>query len=387
MTEVLPSVLYTFYADLGASGLEGTAGVAVYLGGTLITARTTSGIAQLGATTVYAVTITTPATPSPTQYNANVDDGTDVQWIWPFTVATDANSQLNPITPGVGPYPGPCLAWTTGDEVAACCSASVGTDTSVFDDAIVAASEFLFNASGRQYPGQCEQTVRPCANYGCGFQVLSRGYVIWPGDWLYANAGWGWNGNTWRTPAFTGCGCAPLSRVLLPGVPVVSITEVTIDGDIVPADEYRLDDYRYLTRLGETDGVAHHWPACQALEKDLGEIGTWGVTYQYGQTPPYLGQNAAKALACEIYKACDPDAECALPDGVTRIIRQGITIERLPTLTFAFQKYRMGARGEWRTGIGAVDLFLNSFAGNGIMRRPTVWSPAFAYSRRYGGAS
>jgi hypothetical protein len=195
---------------------------------------------------------------------------------------------------------------------------------------------------------------------------------------------YGWNGQAWSFPHFTGCGCVPLSRVLLPGYPVVEIAEVTIDGVVLAASEYRLDEYRYLTRIGDTDGSPNTWPSCQALEKPLGEPGTWGVTVTYGQSPPNLGQDAATQLACELYRACDPDAECRLPYGVTRIIRQGLTIERLPSLTWAFQGQQDG-RGQWRTGIPLVDAFLGAYNPAGLIRRPTTWSASGgAYARRYG---
>ncbi|MDH4038935.1 MAG: hypothetical protein OEV86_15790 [Candidatus Krumholzibacteria bacterium] len=289
-----------------------------------------------------------------------------------------------PVDPSAGPYNGPCLSWTDGDRVAACCSSAVGTDTSVFDDSVAMASEVLFNLSGRQFPGQCETTVRPCATRSCGFQQLSRGHVIWPADWFYGGT-WGWDGGRWNYPAFSGCGCTPLSRVLLAGHPVVDVTEVKVDGVVLNTSEYRLDEYRFLTRMADTNGNPQWWPSCQALDKPDTETGTWSVTYTFGQSPPNIGQQAATVLACEIYKLCaDVDDECRLPDGVTRIIRQGITIEKLPTLTWAFEKLRNGASGQWRTGIAAVDLFLNSYNPSGLKRRPTVWSPAFQYARRYG---
>ncbi len=387
---------YTATVEIGISGLVGTLEMQlVDVSGNVVTFASSINIIELtddggNPTGVYVATRTAPMTVGSYVVEFSNDGTFDPETVSAENMEVVTGSVTPvlppiPVDPSVGPYNGPCLAWTDGDRVEACCDATVGTDTSVFDDAIAAASEVLFNRSGRQFPGQCERTVRPCADNACGFQVLSRGYVVWPSAWWYGtNGGWGWNGQQWNYPNFTGCGCQPLSRVLLAGYPVVEVTEVVIDGDVLDPSEYRLDDYRLLTRLGDTDGVPHMWPACQALDKPLGESGTWGVTYTYGQSPPNLGQEAATALACEIYKACDPDADCALPDGVVRIVRQGLTIDKLATLDWAFQKHSAGAGGRWRTGIPAVDLFLSTYNPAGLQRRPTVWSPAFQYARKYG---
>lgn len=388
---------YTATAVVGITGLVGLIEMQlVDTDGNIVTTQSTLNIIELldefnVGTGTYVATRVAPMILGSYVVEFSNDGSFDAETVSAENLTVVAGSVTPvlppiPVDPSVGPYDGPCLAWTDADRVAACCSAVVGTDTSVYDTAVAAASELLFQASGRKYPGQCEQTVRPCVTRGCGFQVLSRGFVVWPAWWFYGwNGGqWGWGGTSWKMPNFSGCGCTPLSRALLPGYPVVEISQVLIDGAVVDPSTYRLDDYRYLTRIGETDGVANVWPACQALNLAAGEVGTWSVTYTYGQSPPNLGQEAATQLACEIYKACDPDADCALPNGVTRIIRQGLTIEKLPTLTWAFQRQRLGAKGEWRTGLSLVDMFLSAYASNGLMRRPTAWSPAFEYAHRYG---
>lgn len=93
---VEPGATFTVYADLEASGLEGTAGVTVYEGDAIVTARTTAGIAQLGSSTIYAITITAPTAEG--YYVANGDDGTTVQWPSPFQVAEEA-AALNIVEP------------------------------------------------------------------------------------------------------------------------------------------------------------------------------------------------------------------------------------------------------------------------------------------------
>jgi hypothetical protein len=221
-----------------------------------------------------------------------------------------------------------------------------------------AASELLFQYSGRQYFGLgTKEGARPPCRNGCGCgQVLSRGHVV-PGPW------WSWYGSDGA--------CEP-SRVLLSGYPVRQITEVKIDGAVLDPDEYGLYRWRWLVR--KNDGV---WPRCQNLSLDDTEEGTWSVTYTYGQDPPIAGQLAAMELACELYKACG-GGDCALPKGVTRVIRQGVVIEKLAFAAWGLQQ------GIWKTGLTRVDAFLNMANPHGIQRRATIWSPAshLQYVRR-----
>jgi len=148
--------------------------------------------------------------------------------------------------------------------------------------------------------------------------------------------------------------------VLLSGYPVQAIAQVKINGEIVPPSSYRLDESRYLTR---TDGS--FWPFCQDLAAEDDMDGTFSISYWYGATPPASAVAAASALACELFNACDPDRECRLPEGAVRIVRQGLTIERLQPLA------SMLKRGE--TGILPLDSFLAVYGG--YKRRPAIWSP------------
>lgn len=267
----------------------------------------------------------------------------------------------------VGVEFGPCSAWVDGGDVAECCADDAGTFTSLLDGAALTASQILFEQSGRLYAGRCEKTVRPCSTRSpCG-QTLSRGHLVgWEGSW------WSW----WDDREYSrACGCRPLDRILLSGYPVTAITEVLIDGVVIDPDTYRLDERRYLTRVrdpAEPD-VILRWPACQDLDLPDTEDGTFSVTYEYGTPPPLIGQEAAKQLACQIYLACTNSDQCQLPTGATRIVRNGLTIERQ---FFARDKIT----GSWRTGLTLVDAFLNAYAVDGVKRRPFVWSPE---SKRY----
>lgn len=78
----------------------------------------------------------------------------------------------------------------------------------------------------------------------------------------------------------------------------------------------------------------------------------------------------------KLYKACaggDLGIECALPNGVTRLTRQNITIERNPFTSWG----RVG--GIWKTGLAQVDLFLNTYNPAGVRRRPVFVTPGRRY--------
>lgn len=202
--------------------------------------------------------------------------------------------------------PGPCAPWTTTTEVAACCAeAKVGSNVGLLNAALDAAEDTLFDLSGRQFSGTCTKTVRPCRTRtcGCDWQVLQgSGHIIW-------------TGTRWFCGEATPCGCAGLSRVLLPGFPVISITEVKIDGVVVAANTYRLDEDRYLTRVRDpaAPNTVLRWPACQSLDLPDTAAGTFSIKYRYGIAPPALGVEAVKQLACQIYLQCAGSSDCQLP--------------------------------------------------------------------------
>jgi len=361
--------------ESGQTGLVGTVEVAVIDNdGVTVIGPTTADITEniIGGIPTGVYTWNAPAAPG-TLGQYSVTWSPDGLWD-PISVSIE---DLVVLTAEPGPPPlipppddgglgiGPCTAWTTSDDVLLCCGVDVGTDTSVFDDYVIAASQTLFELSGRLFSGLCTKTARPCrTDCGCGLQVLSRGHVVGPWDW-------GWAGSYWTCGDDDPCGCQPLSRVLLSGYPVREITDVKIDGVAIDPATYRLDNHRWLTRVRNpadpTTVLA--WPSCQALDLDDTQNGTFSVTYTYGQNPPMLAVQAAIELACEVYKSCNGSAECALPGGATRITRQGITIERSVFTRWA------SIDGLWRTGLTRVDAFLNAYNQRGMTRRPVTWSP------------
>jgi hypothetical protein len=156
--------------------------------------------------------------------------------------------------------------------------------------------------------------------------------------------------------------CDP-SLVKLAGVPVREVSEVLIDGDILADTEYRIFNDRYLQRLNNA-----RWPRSQNLTLADTEDHTFSITYTYGADPPSLGVAAAAQIGCELWKQCDAGT-CALPSGVTRVTRQGITIDKLAFTSWGYRE------GRWATGLALVDAFLATVNPAGLQRRPVLWSP------------
>jgi hypothetical protein len=351
----------TFEATYGPadSGLAGTVEVAIQDNqNNVVYGPTTASIIELSIggspTGFYRAILVAPA-----------DEG-DYSILWSddgsfddtSTFSEDLTVKIEPVPvlsslPGLGDAIADseiCSAWTSESDILNCCNAEgLGTSDPRLDQAIVAASEELYRASGKRWPGVCERTVRPRGDMRfCGLQVLSRGHVV----------GWDWGRGCWVGGGLDDS-CRPLSRVKLAGN-VRSIVNVKIDGAAIDPDTYEVVDHVYLIRK---DGA--RWPNCQFRDRDDTESGTFSVTYEYGKVPPVAGQLAAQQLACEIFKSCTGQ-ECSLPIGVTRITRAGLTIER----SF-LQRDRDGV---WKSGLGMVDIFLNNVNPHGIPRRGTFWS-------------
>jgi hypothetical protein len=353
------SAAFEAVLESGESGLVGTIEVKVIDNdGATTIGPTSANITEDGSSGIYIWNA--PAAPSTLgQYtivwstDGTFDEDTvTIEDLIVVAVGAETPAPIPAPSDG-GPGFGPCNAWTTSDEVQLCCATVSSSDIADYDAAVDQASQLLYELSGRLFSGVCSKTVRPCrVGCGCDWQVLSRGYVIFHGD------SWGCDG--------AACGCSAVSEVELSGYPVREITEVKIDGVVIDESEYTLRGHRYLVRKNNGQ-----WPGCQNLSLDDTEEGTWSVTYTYGQAPPLAGRAAATELACEIYKSCDSALalECTLPSGVTRITRQGLTIERN-----AFSAWgRQGAI--WRTGLPLVDLFLNAYNPSGIRRRPVFMTP------------
>lgn len=349
--------------ESGITGLVGTISwMLIDNTGAITFAASTAGIIETPAGSgIYCVTKTAPPVIGDYSIIWSTDGTFDENsvTIEGLTVHSSAASiDFGPLLPAevLAPVSGPCGAWTTVEDIADCCEITVGSSLDVFEDAMVAATQVLYELSGRQFNPGCERVVRPQIDaWPCGTQVLSRGHVIT------------WDGDRWSDG---------LSRALLPNYPVTEIVAVMVDGAVIPADGYRLDGWRWLTRMADADGDAQAWPDWQRLDRDDTEDSTFSVRYLFGQNPPAIGSMAAAQLSCEIYKACPGNegvgGDCAIPKNAVRVSRQGITIE---LTSFYFDSGRSSGQRGWKTGMNKVDWFLNTYNPNGIRRRPLIWSP------------
>lgn len=248
-----------------------------------------------------------------------------------------------------GSFPDPCL--TDGEAV----------PQAIIDGAMQAASELMWAETGRRF-GTCEVTIRPCKK-NCGpcadfdFFSFSDFYYGFTPPFLPFLDGGVWV----NLPACScpdDCWCSRAQELPLP-YPVCDVTEVEIDGEILAATGYRVDEFRTLVR---TDGGA--WPRCQS-SADLGEPGTFGVTLTYGRPVPQLVKLATAELACQFIKTC-VNKPCDLPGGLVNLSRQGVSIAFIDPGEFWKHK---------KIGIAIVDLAIQTFNPHRLTRRPAVYSP------------
>lgn len=250
----------------------------------------------------------------------------------------------------------PCSGWAPNHALCAAWS-GFSVATQAYADRV--ATRVVWAATGRQF-GLCTVTVRPCwspqlpayqtypvGSYGEGYWSLmgtvGGGVQVFPGA-LCACAG--------------SCLCEP-PQIALPG-PVASVTEVAINGVVLGAGAYRVDNGTYLVRQ---DGQA--WPQTQDLSAIDGAANTWHVSYQQGQAVPDELQDAAGLYACEVGRALT-GGSCQLPNRVRQVTRAGVTIDYVNT-----DDYLVNGR----TGYDQVDMILHSFNPYGLTQRPRVVSP------------
>jgi len=239
---------------------------------------------------------------------------------------------------------GPCERWPV-----LCADYPVEATPEQIEEAEWVATEYLWMRSKQQY-GLCSVTLRPCRK---------ECFPAWP--WIPSSGWYDVSGLSWPFPApalvggqwfniacgscSSGCSCTSISEVQLP-YPVANVTEVKVDGAVLPPSAYRVDDWRLLVRLDGQD-----WPRCNDLNLADTEADTWSVTAQYGTRVPHGGQLAAGQLATEIAKRCAGASGCLLPaTTVQRVQRQGVTK--------VFFDDRAFAGG--RTGLLYVDMFLSN---------------------------
>lgn len=231
-----------------------------------------------------------------------------------------------------------------------CCA---DLDLSAVADALVDlaktwVAEVLWSATGRRF-GLCSKLLRPC-NRGCVTGTWPRPNLQ-AGEWF----------NTCGCDSPSNCSCGPLCEICLPG-PVHDICEVLIDGEVMDPATYRVDNHRYLVRVGG----AECWPRCQHMDADITEPGSFAIRYVRGTPVPEGGAYAAGQYLCEVLKQCLNDKSCRLPRNVTQINRAGVQAN--------FAGAGGGKYGAV-TGIPEVDLWISLVNPTGLHAPSVVWSP------------
>jgi len=225
-------------------------------------------------------------------------------------------------------------------------------------EAIQTASYLLWAMSGRKYSGLTTVTERyncKSRNYQLGASALNYAPILVSGD-------------VYQIPTdqyddfseIVADGLSPESRVKLRGRPVNAVLAVRSGstGQVIDASGYYLVDHSTIQlRAGSS------WTPCN-LE----------ITYTYGADVPAIGKMAARTLAIEFIKLWSNDEECALPQRVTSVARQGVSYTILDQQDFI---------QELRTGMYAIDLFIKTANPDGARVRPKVFSPDAPRARRY----
>jgi len=225
-----------------------------------------------------------------------------------------------------------------------------GFDPATQARAAALASETLHRLTGGRVGG-CSVTVRPCDpstgwNHGLGAYYLGRDF--WPVNY----------GGEWHNVCY--CPCDPQGVRLVP--PIGRVDEVKVDGLVVDPAEYAVSGDRLLS----TGKIV--FPATQDISLPDTEPGTFSVTYLNAHPVDSSGAATAGRLAIEYGKACT-GKKCRLPDGVTTIVRQGISME------IAAGDFPGG-----QTGIREIDTYL-ALWNPAHIRRPVIWSPDLNHPR------
>lgn len=242
-----------------------------------------------------------------------------------------------------------CEPWIEANEVCLGDCSDYTFDQALLEEMIQVASDVLYVLSGRKFPGECTDAIRPCVKPRCSSSA----------------------------DPIDGCRCSGLKAITLREYPATEITQVKVDGEVLESARYRLDENRWLVRLRDADGSRRAWPCCQDASLPDTEQGTFSVSYKYGILAPPAGRLAAARFACELALACDTgaDGECKLPKRVTSVVRQGVSITTLDPFDFL---------EEGKTGVYEADLFLSTYNPGGG-KGATIWSPDTSpRSRRVG---
>lgn len=284
------------------------------------------------------------------------------------------------------PASGPCSSWCQGSDVSGLPWVKAAAEKQQVDpgrlleicaEAALAASEILYELSGRIFSGECGPvTVRPLSR---PTDLDTR--AAWYGGNGY-NTSWGYASQYDSVPGVCShYGSINPPEVDLGAYPVTSVTLVKIDGVTIPSAEYELRDYKRLLRLRPTAASVpterFGWPTGQIQDLPDTQPGTFSVTYLYGQPAPAAGQLAAKKLA-EYLALPQLGDNTRYPRRVQTIQRQGVTAQ----VSNPMDILKAG-----QLGIYEVDSWLLAVNPKKLQRQAAVWSPDLGRPRRQANPS
>lgn len=258
------------------------------------------------------------------------------------------------------PAPGPC-DWPIDTS---CCPEWSSFDPAVQVNAAAWATEILDALTGRQF-SQCSVNYRPCGPR-CG---QTFGYLTWPvGSPQSAGGGVPWmtpyvDSGVWRNcTCGGGCTCRASCEVPFPSS-VAHVVSVAVDGVFLDPSAFRLDSYRGIPTLVRTDGEC--WPQCQDMDTDIGDAGSFVITYKPGRTLPVAGRLAAGELACDFAKAC-VGQDCSLPQQLASLSRNGVEVQVVDPSALL---------EDGLTGLANVDRWVRAVNPTRRPQRSRVYSP------------
>jgi hypothetical protein len=243
-------------------------------------------------------------------------------------------------------------------------------------DSALAASEILYELSGRIFTGECGPvTVRPVSrptDTDTRGSFAARGWFsVWGSASAYGTVAPG---------VLAHYGSVEPPTIRLPW-PVSSIVQVKIDGTVIPSNEYELRDFQELVRIrpsaSSTPTARWGWPTSQIQDLPDTEQGTFSVTFRFGTPPPASGKLAALKLA-ECLALPQLGDQTRYPQRITQMARQGVTTQVASVIDIISK----GSLGIWE-----VDAFVLSVNPRKLQRQGAVWSPDVGRPRRQANPS
>jgi hypothetical protein len=230
-------------------------------------------------------------------------------------------------------------------------------NTQYAQEACETASYLMWSMSGRKFSGETTVTERyTCTlrNNRLGPSRKTNSAVLFGGD-VYNIP----SGDYDEYSELTADGMSPESRIKLRGRPVTRVHSIrNRHGAFLDPSQFYLVDHSTIHIIAGTP-----WTPCNTE-----------VTYSYGSLPPMAGRMAARTLALEFAKLWAGDDDCALPQRITSVSRQGVSYTILDQQDFI---------DELKTGLYAVDLFLKSVNPDKARAKAKVFTPDVARARRY----